>query len=42
MVSAWWIVLAFLGGGFAGVLVMALMYLAADQPAQPAPSPDLR
>jgi hypothetical protein len=28
MVSFWWVFAAFIGGGCAGVLVMALMYLA--------------
>jgi len=28
MVSAWWLLVAFAGGGFAGVLLMALMYIA--------------
>jgi len=30
MVSAWWLVVTFMAGGMAGVLVMALMSLAAD------------
>ena len=30
MVSAWWLLVTFMAGGFAGVLVMALMALAAD------------
>jgi len=30
MVPAWWLFVTFLAGGMAGVLVMALMYLAAD------------
>lgn len=30
MVSAWWLIVTFMAGGMAGVLVMALMYLAAD------------
>jgi hypothetical protein len=34
MVSFWWIVLAFIGGGFAGMLVIALMAMAGDQPKQ--------
>jgi len=28
MVSAWWLLVAFLGGGFAGVLLLALMQVA--------------
>lgn len=31
MVSAWWLVITFMAGGMAGVLVMAVMALAADQ-----------
>lgn len=30
MVSAWWLLVTFMAGGFAGVLVMAVMALAAD------------
>ena len=30
MVSAWWLVVTFMAGGVAGVLVMALMALASD------------
>ena len=30
MVSAWWLVVTFMAGGMAGVLVMAIMALAAD------------
>jgi hypothetical protein len=30
MVSAWWLLVSFMAGGMAGVLVMALMYLAAE------------
>ena len=26
-VSAWWVLWAFLGGGWAGILVMAMMYV---------------
>ena len=29
-VSAWWLLATFMAGGFAGVLVMAVMALAAD------------
>jgi hypothetical protein len=32
MVSAWWLMLAFLLGGSAGMLVMAIMALAKDLP----------
>lgn len=31
MVSAWWLLVTFMAGGFAGVLVMAVMALAADR-----------
>ena len=30
MVSPWWLLWAFLGGGFSGVLLMALVRVAAD------------
>ncbi len=30
MISAWWTLCAFIGGGCAGVLVIALMRIAAD------------
>lgn len=30
MVSAWWLLVTFMAGGMAGVLVMALMYLASE------------
>ncbi len=30
MISAWWTVFAFIGGGCAGVLLIALMRVAAD------------
>ena len=28
MVSFWWVLIAFIGGGWAGILVMALMQMA--------------
>jgi hypothetical protein len=31
MVSAWWLVATFMAGGMAGVLVMAMMYLAGER-----------
>ena len=34
MVSFWWVLAAFIGGGSAGVLVMALMCLAGGLPEQ--------
>jgi hypothetical protein len=30
MVSFWWVLAGFMGGGFAGVLVMAMVYLVAE------------
>jgi hypothetical protein len=32
MVSAWWLILAFLLGAYAGILVMAVMTVAKDLP----------
>jgi hypothetical protein len=34
MVSTWWLIAAFFGGGFAGVLLMALMSLSGRLPEQ--------
>ena len=34
MVSFWWVLVAFVGGGCAGVLVMALMCFAGGRPEQ--------
>jgi hypothetical protein len=34
MISVWWTLLVFVGGGFAGVLLIALMRAAADLPEQ--------
>jgi hypothetical protein len=34
MTSAWWLLVAFVGGGCAGILVMALMRMAGGLPAQ--------
>ncbi len=34
MVSAWWLLLAFLVGAYAGILVMAVMAVAKDLPKQ--------
>jgi hypothetical protein len=34
MTSAWWLLVAFIGGGSAGILLMALMRLAGDLPEQ--------
>ena len=41
MVSFWWVMAAFIGGGFAGVLVMALMQMAGGLPKQSERAPDL-
>ena len=41
MLSMWWVIAAFLVGGCAGVLVMALMQLAGGLPKQSAHAPDL-
>lgn len=30
MVPAWWLIVTFMAGGMAGVLAMALMYLASE------------
>jgi hypothetical protein len=40
MVSLWWVLAAFVGGGFAGVLLMALMHMA-GLPEQSPNAPDL-
>jgi RsiW-degrading membrane proteinase PrsW (M82 family) len=31
MVSAWWLVAAFIAGGYAGILVTALMYFVSER-----------
>jgi len=41
MVSAWWLVAAFLLGGSAGMLVMAMMSVARDLPKKSVPAPAL-
>ena len=41
MVSLWWVLAAFVGGGFAGVLLMALMRMAGDLAEPSAKAPDL-
>jgi hypothetical protein len=40
MVSAWWLLVAFAGGGFAGVLLIALMHVAGELPDQSQRVPD--
>jgi len=34
VVSAWWVLWAFLGGGIAGVLLMAMMFVASAEDAR--------
>lgn len=34
MISAWWLLVAFVGGSYAGVFFMALMQMARDLPEQ--------
>jgi hypothetical protein len=41
MVSFWWVAAAFIGGGFAGVLLMALMHMAGGVGEQSPNVPDL-
>jgi uncharacterized protein involved in exopolysaccharide biosynthesis len=41
MLSMWWVIVAFLLGGCAGILVMALMHMASGLPKQLAQAPDL-
>ena len=41
MVSFWWVAAAFIGGGFAGVLLMALMHMAGGVREQSPNVPDL-
>ena len=41
MLSIWWVIAAFLAGGFGGVLVMALMHVAGGLPKQSVHAPDL-
>ncbi len=35
MVSIWWLLVAFVGGGTAGILVVALMQMAGDARSNP-------
>jgi hypothetical protein len=42
MVSAWWLILAFLLGAYAGILVMALMAVAKDLPKKAVRAPAFR
>jgi hypothetical protein len=41
MISFWWVMAAFIAGGFGGVLVMALMYMSGGLPKQLERAPDL-
>ena len=41
MVSLWWVVAAFIGGGCAGLLVTALMHMAGGLPEPSVQVPDL-
>jgi len=42
MVSTWWLIVAFVGGGFAGILLIALMRMAGGLPEPSATNvPDL-
>ena len=41
MSTLWWILLAFLGGGMAGILLMALARVAGDEPRQLSPVREL-
>ncbi len=41
MVSLWWVLAAFIGGGCAGLLVMALTHMSGGLPEQSAQVPDL-
>ena len=41
MISIWWLLAAFIGGGWAGMLLMALMQMSADPSKQSACALDL-
>ena len=41
MVSIWWLLVAFVGGGGSGVLLMALLQMAGGLPEQSHYAPDL-
>lgn len=41
MISVWWLLVAFVGGGFAGTMLMALMNMAGDRPEQSLQVPGL-
>lgn len=41
MISVWWLLVAFVGGGWAGILLMALMRMSADLPEQSVYAPNL-
>ncbi len=42
MVSAWWLILVFLLGAYAGIMVMAVMAVAKDLPKKAVRTPALR
>ena len=42
VVSAWWVLWAFLGGSIAGVLLMAMMFVASAEDARAEPLLDSR
>jgi len=37
MISVWWLLVAFVGGGCAGILLMALMRMSAELPEESVP-----
>jgi hypothetical protein len=41
MVSVWWLLVAFMAGGCAGILAIALMHMAGGLPEQSPQVPDL-
>lgn len=41
MVSFWWVVAGIAGGGFVGIMLMALMRMSGDIGERPADAPDL-
>ena len=41
MVSAWWLLVAFVGGGLIGVLLIALMHIGGELPEPAQKLPDL-
>jgi hypothetical protein len=41
MISTWWLLAAFFGGGCAGILIFALMQISGDRPKVSEPVSDL-